>query len=160
MSAVTAEYSPEKSRASRAIVMGGVLAGILDISAAFVNGGLDGRSPMFVLQSVASGLLGRDSYKGGIKSAALGAVLHFSIAFVACTVYYVASRKIRLLTRRPVVCGLLYGVAVYMFMYLVVLPLRFQRSFAQTLSVVATDVAIHMLCVGLPISLAVRRYSE
>lgn len=140
--------------------MGGVLAGILDISAAFVNGGLDGRSPMFVLQSVASGLLGRDSYKGGIKSAALGAVLHFSIAFVACTVYYVASRKIRLLTRRPVVCGLLYGVAVYMFMYLVVLPLRFQRSFAQTLSVVATDVAIHMLCVGLPISLAVRRYSE
>lgn len=160
MSAVTAEYSPEKSRASRAIVMGGVLAGILDISAAFVNGGLNGRSPMFVLQSVASGLLGRDSYKGGIKSAALGAVLHFSIAFVACTVYYVASRKIRLLTRRPVVCGLLYGVAVYMFMYLVVLPLRFQRSFVQTLSVVATDVAIHMLCVGLPISLAVRRYSE
>jgi hypothetical protein len=137
--------------------MGGVLAGILDISAAFVNGGLNGRSPMFVLQSVASGLLGRESYKGGIKSAALGAVLHFSIAFVACAVYYVASRKIRLLTRRPVVCGLLYGIAVYMFMYLVVLPLRFQRSFVQTLSVVATDVAIHMLCVGLPIALVIRR---
>lgn len=160
MSAVTAEYSPEKSRASRAIVMGGIVAGILDISAAFVNGGLRGRSPMFVLQSVASGLLGRESYKGGVKSAILGAVLHFSIAFVACAAYYVASRRIRLLTRRPVVCGLLYGITVYMFMYLLVLPLRFQRSFVQSVSMVATDVAIHMFCVGLPISLAVRRYSE
>lgn len=160
MSATTAEYSPEKSRAGSAIVLGGVMAGVLDISAAFVNGGLNGRSPMFVLQSVASGLLGRESYKGGFKSAALGAVLHFSIAFVACTVYYIASRKINVLIRQPIVCGLLYGVAVYMFMYLVVLPLRFQRSFVQSLTVVATDVAIHMFCVGLPISLAVRRYSD
>lgn len=159
MTAATAEFSPEKSNAGRAIVLGGVLAGVLDISAAFVNGGLNGRSPMFVFQSVASGLLGRESYKGGLKTAAIGAVVHFSIAFVACTVYYVASRKIRLLTQRPIVSGLLYGVAVYTFMYLVVLPLTFHRSFVQSLSVVATDVAIHMFCVGLPISLAIRRYS-
>jgi uncharacterized membrane protein YagU involved in acid resistance len=115
---------------------------------------------MFVLQSVASGLLGRESYKGGLKTAALGAVVHFSIAFVACTIYYVASRKIKVLRQRPIVCGLLYGVAVYLFMYLIVLPLTFHRSFVQSLSAVATDVAIHMFCVGLPISLAIRRYSE
>lgn len=160
LTAATAEFSAERSNAGRAIALGGVLAGILDISAAFVNGGLNGRSPMFVLQSVASGLLGRESYIGGLKTAALGAVVHFSIAFVACTVYYLVSRKINFLIRRPLVCGLVYGVGVYMFMYLVVLPLRFHRSFVQSLSVVATDVAIHMFCVGLPISLAIRRYSE
>jgi hypothetical protein len=150
----------DKSSASRAIVLGGLTAGVLDISAAFVNSGLNGRSPMFVLQSIASGLLGTESYKGGLKSAALGAALHFTIAFGACTVYYVASRKIKLLVRRAIVCGLLYGVAVYMFMYLIVLPLTFHRSFVQQLSAVATGLAIHMFCVGLPISLAVRRYSE
>ena len=66
--------------------MGGVTTGVLDISAAFVDSGLNGRSPMFVLQSIASGLLGPESYKGGLKSAALGLALHFLIAFVACIV--------------------------------------------------------------------------
>ena len=78
------------------------MAGVLDISAAFINSGLNGRSPMFVLQSVASGLLGPGSYKGGFKSAALGAVLHFLIAFVACAVYYIASRKIKAMVRSAV----------------------------------------------------------
>jgi hypothetical protein len=160
LSAVSAEFSPDKSRVGRAIVVGGVMAGVLDISAAFVNSSFSGRSPMFVLQSIASGLLGSESYKGGFKSAALGAALHFLIAFVACAVYYVASRKIKLLVRRAVVCGLLYGVAVYLFMYLIVLPLTFRRSFTQQLSAVATGLTIHMVCVGLPISLAIRRYSE
>ena len=160
MSAISAEFSLNRSKASRAILVGGVSAGILDISAAFINSGLNGRSPMFVLQSVASGVLGSASYKGGFKSAALGAALHFLIAFVACSVYYLASRRIKLLLRRPVVFGLLYGVVVYMFMYLVVLPITFRRGFSQPLSAIATGLAIHMLCVGLPISLAVRRYSE
>ena len=62
--------------------------------------------------------------------------------------------------RHAVVCGLLYGVAVYLFMYLIVLPLTFHRSFVQQFSAVATGLVIHMLCVGLPISLSVRRYAE
>ena len=115
---------------------------------------------MFVLQSVASGVLGSESYKRGFKSAAIGAALHFLIAFVACSVYYIASRKINLLVRGPVVFGLLYGVVVYMFMYLVVLPITFKRGFSQPLSAIAVSLVIHMLCVGLPISLAVGRYSE
>jgi len=145
----------------RAILWGGLLAGILDITAAFINSALQGgRSPMWVLQSVASGLLGADSYKGGIRTAVLGVVLHFLIAFVAATVYYALSRKLTFLIKQAVVCGLLYGVAVYLFMYGVVLPLTFHRSFFQQLTAVATGLGIHMLCVGLPISLVVRQYAK
>jgi hypothetical protein len=115
---------------------------------------------MFVLQSIASGLLGSDSYKGGVRTATLGGALHFLIAFAACAVYYGASRKLSLLVRRAVVCGLAYGIAVYAFMYLVVLPLTFHRSFVRQLSAVTIGLAIHMLCVGLPISLTVHRYSK
>ena len=160
MSAIPVELLEGKSNASRAIIFGGLAAGVLDISAAFVNSGINGRSPMFVLQSIASGLLGSESYKGGLRSAALGAALHFSIAFVACTVYYAASRKFKVLVQRAILCGVLYGVAVYLFMYLVVLPLTFHRSFVHPLSAVATGLGIHMLCVGLPISLAVRWCSK
>ena len=51
--------------------------------------------------------------------------MHFLIALVAAAVYYAASRKLGVLLGRPVVSGLLYGVAVYVFMNFnfVVLPL-------------------------------------
>jgi hypothetical protein len=68
----------------RAILWGGLMTGILDITAAFINSGLRGRSPQWVLQSIASGVLGSDSYKGGFRTAALGAAFHFLIAVVAC----------------------------------------------------------------------------
>jgi uncharacterized membrane protein YagU involved in acid resistance len=160
MTAVSTAISLDRSKAYRAILLGGLTAGILDITAAFINSARFGRSPMWVLQSVASGLLGADSYTGGLRAAALGVVVHFSIALVACAVYYAASRKVEVLVQHAVVCGLLYGIAVYSFMYLVVLPLTFHRTFVHPLSAVITGLVIHMLCVGLPISLIISRYSK
>jgi hypothetical protein len=43
-------------------------------------------------------------------------------------------------------------------MYLIVLPLTFHRSFMQPLGAVITGIIIHMICVGLPISLISSRY--
>ena len=108
---------------------------------------------------IASGLLGRDSYSGGVATASLGLALHFLIAFTAATVFYAASRRLTVLINRPVVSGLLYGILVWLFMDLVVLPLTFHRSSVRSVSAVAIGLMIHMLCVGLPISLAVHRYS-
>ena len=151
----------KQSNDYRAIVWGGLAAGTLDITAACVNAGIRaGLSPLRVFQSVASGLLGADSYKGGVRSAALGLLIHFFIAFVACTVYFIASRKLDILRNRPIICGLLYGVMVYLFMYGIVLRLTFHRNFLTPASAVITAVLIHMFCVGLPISLAIYRFSK
>lgn len=144
-----------------AILWGGLAAGVLDLSAALFTNGLRGVMPVRVLHSIASGVLGAESYRGGARTAALGVALHFLIAFGAAAVYYAASRRLRLLVRRPVVSGLLYGVAVYLFMNLVVLPLSsipFKVSYAP--GVLVTGLVVHMLCVGLPIALAVRRFSK
>jgi len=157
----SAAFSVEKSQAYRAILTGGLLAGVLDITAAFVNSGLRGASPMRVLQSIAGGLLGADAYKGGAATAAMGLVLHFFIATVAAAVFYVASRKLKWMTERAIVSGLAYGVAVYLFMSMVVLPLSaipFKTN--RTPAGVLTSLIIHMLFVGLPISLVVRRHSK
>ena len=123
MSAAAAEFSPERPRAARAIAWGGLLAGAGDITFAFVVNGLRGVGPVRVLQSVAGGLLGAAAREGGLAAAALGAALHFLIAFAAAAVYWVAGRRLGVLVRRPVVCGLLYGVAVYLVMNFVVVPL-------------------------------------
>lgn len=144
-------------KASRAILWAGLIAGTLDITAACITNGLRGMSPGRVLQSVASGLLGADSFQGGAATAALGLVLHFLIAFGAATVYFAASRKVSFLVRHAVVCGLLYGVAVYAFMNSIVVPLS-----AAPFKIAYTPVGltVHLLCIGLPIALAVRRFSS
>ena len=161
MSVATAELPTDKSGAARAIVWGGLLAGLGDITFAFVVSGLRGVGPVRVLQSVASGLLGEAAKEGGLATAALGGVLHFLIAFIWATVYWLASRRLKVLVRRPVVCGLLYGFAVYAFMYLVVLPLSaayFKPTF--TPYTVSLNGAGHMLLVGLPIALAAHKFSS
>src|SRR5215211_2844568 len=106
------------------IFWGGLIAGTLDICAAFLYAWLRaGVGPIRVLHSVASGLLGAAAFQGGGKTAVLGLALHFLIATVATTVFYFASRRLLFLVERPVMSGLLYGVAVYLVMNFVVLPL-------------------------------------
>lgn len=153
--------SPNKGmKPYKTILLAGLIAGVLDIVAAAVTTLLRSRPPMRMLQSIASGVLGLDSYNGGLKTAALGLVLHFIIATGWAAVFYAASRKLTFLVHQPIVSGLLYGIAVYCFMNLVVLPLSaFPHKMSFPLSSVLIGVTIIMLCVGLPIALIVRRYS-
>ncbi|MCI0411373.1 peptide-methionine (S)-S-oxide reductase [bacterium] len=146
----------------RAILWGGLLCGTMDITAAvMVYGLLWGRGAERILQSVASGLLGSESYDGGLITAYLGLLLHFSIAFGATTVFYAASRKVPLLLKAPVISGILYGIAVYFFMQLVVVPLSaFPHSITLLPKSLVTGLTIHIFCVGLPISLTVSRFSN
>lgn len=147
-----------KSRALSAILWGGLIAGTLDLTYACISWALRGVGPVRIMQSVASGLLGAESYQGGAPTAALGVALHFLILFIAAALYYAASRKLELLVRRAVVCGLLYGVAIYLFMNFVVVPLSaFPHEPSFTVASVALNVSMHMLLVGLPIALVVRR---
>ena len=152
----------DKSRALRAILLGGLIAGTIDISYACIFSYLRrGTSPVRVLQSVASGALGRSAFDGGAWTAALGLVFHFLIATIAAAVYYLASRPLRFLVNYAVICGPLYGLCVYLVMNFVVLPLSAIGSRpALPLPVLISGLLIHMFGIGLPIALVVRKYSR
>src|SRR5215472_5047960 len=162
MTAVISSPSQRPSQAYRAVGWAGLLAGSLDITVAFVEAGLEGRSPVSLLQGIAGGLLGLSSFRGGLATAALGAFFHFLIATTAAAVFYLASRKLKFLVKRAIPSGVLYGVAVYAFMRYVVLPLSaYHTKIAlPPMSHLIRDIAIHMFLVGLPISLMVRKYSD
>ncbi|MEW6212734.1 MAG: hypothetical protein AB1631_30695 [Acidobacteriota bacterium] len=163
MGAASTEFSLARSNAYRAILWGGLIAGAMDITAACVSQGLRaGRSPLWVFQSVASGLLGRDSFTGGLATAALGIGLHFLIATIWTSVFYLASRGLEFLVKRAVVSGLLYGIVVYVFMYYVVLPLSAiqAKPSTYTWTSIFLNVGIHLVCVGLPIAMVVRWQSK
>ena len=106
-----------KRRALLAIGAGGLIAGTLDLTQAFIL--LGRRVPLVI----AAGLLGRPALQGGTATYVLGVLLHFFIAFSAAAVYYAASRSLAFLKEHPLVCGLFYGIAVELVMGYVVLPL-------------------------------------
>ncbi|HRC84049.1 MAG TPA: hypothetical protein PK413_00410 [Thermoanaerobaculia bacterium] len=150
----------EPPRPLRTILLAGLAGGACDILAAFLVYGLRGANPVRILQSIASGLLGAESYQGGAATAALGLLLQFVIATGAAAVFYLASRRMSFLREKPILAGLAYGVAVWLFMQRVVLPLSaYPHKLTYTVTGVTIGIVIHMLCVGLPISLTVRRLS-
>ena len=107
-----------------------------------------GAQPIRIFQGIASGLIGPAARQGGLKTAALGVFLHYFIAFGIVTTYFLVSRRVRLLTRHPVICGLLYGIVVYGVMNLVV-PLSKAGPHAGDARARQRSL-IHMLGVGLP----------
>jgi uncharacterized membrane protein YagU involved in acid resistance len=139
------------------VLTAGLIAGVLDITAAFVVYGRLGVTPARILRSVARGLVGARAATGGLHIAALGLVLHFVIACGAAAVYYAASRRWPALNRRPVVSGLVYGVVVWLVMNYVVVPLSAIGLWPTFTTVTAIIIVVHMLFVGLPIALVVGR---
>ncbi|HEY0761449.1 MAG TPA: hypothetical protein VGD61_03675 [Pyrinomonadaceae bacterium] len=143
------------------IFWGGLIAGTLDICAACLTAWLRaGVTPIGVLQFVASGALGPAAFQGGMKSALIGLVLHYLIATIWTVVFYLASRKWLFLIERPVQFGLLYGIAVYLIMTFVVVPLSRVTPRSATLTGRTIGILTIMFCIGLPIALIVRRFSR
>ena len=141
--------------AARAILFGTLTVGTLDALDAIIFFGLrSGAKPIRIFQGIAFGLIGPAARQGGLKTAALGVFLHYVIAFGIVVTYYLVSRRVRLLTARPVVCGLLYGLVAYAVMNLVVLPLSKVGGPAMpAMPVLVNGLLIHMFGVGLPSAL-------
>jgi len=143
-----------------AVLWAGFACGVLDLTAAFIVYGFYGAKPVPLLQGIASGLLGPKAFDGGLATALLGLLCHFVIAFGAATVFFVASRAIPFLLQNAVISGALYGVAVYFFMNRIVVPLSAAAKRPFSMKMMIIGVIIHIFCVGLPISLSVRRFSR
>jgi hypothetical protein len=152
------------------ILYAGALVGVLDITAACINARvLAGVTPAHVLQGVAGGLLGRGSYNGGFATAALGLVMHFTMALTVATIFYALSRRLPLPQKLwgVVAVGLLYGAAVFVVNNFATAPfLSWIRSLYLHTPVLFkppmgwTQLVIHLFCVGLPIALVMHIFAS
>jgi hypothetical protein len=160
MNSAATAFSAQRSGNGIAVLWAGLTCGVMDITAALVvYGSVYGVPPLQLLQGIASGLLGRQAFRGGVATAALGLLLHFVIAFSAAAVYFLVSRKFSFLIQQAVVSGVLYGVAVYFFMQPVV-ALSATVKHPLSVQLMLIGVVIHIFCVGLPIALMVRKFSS
>lgn len=144
---------------SQAILIGGTVGGFGDILFAIGMALARGDTAMHLLQIVASGALGEAAFSGGARSAAIGLGLHFLLSIGWAALFVMAARVGPLLTRRPLLSALAYGLLVLVTMRLVVLPLS---SFPFPSGVKASwptflDALSHVFLFALPIVLAARR---
>jgi hypothetical protein len=144
-------------RAIQVILTAGLVCGVLDgLSAVLVSG----VGWLRVFQFIASGILGPKSFQEGAGTAFLGIGLHFLIAVGAATVYYVASRGLTFMVHQALISGVLFGIAVHLFMSFIVVPASAIGPRPFVLRSFLVFMIVHMVVVGPSIALTIRHYSR
>src|SRR5215468_1902157 len=107
----TASAAPRAS-AFHTIVFGGLAIGLGDfIDASTFFPLYYGITFQQVWWGPASGILGREAARaGGWNTALFGILMHFTVALCIATVYFILSRFIPILIKRPIISGLVFGV--------------------------------------------------
>lgn len=141
------------------VVRIGLIAGTLDIADSLIFNAFRHITPEMIFQYIASALTGRWAFGAGMASVLLGMAIHYTIAFFWTVVYWVASGRVGVLIRRPVLCGLVYGAVVYLIMNFVVLPLtRLPHARAAMTPAARINAVLAMLfCIGLAVAVLTAR---
>lgn len=101
-----------------AILIGGIIAGTVDIGAAAL---INGKGPDFIAQVIAAGLIGKGSFAGGTGTVVLGVITQWVLSIIIAAIYVGASLKLPILRKQWWAAGLAYGVPVFVVMEFVVL---------------------------------------
>lgn len=169
-----------------AILLGGLVAGVLDILYAIVVfGPLSYNIPaQRILQSVDAGWIGREAARaGGWTTALQGLATHFFLTLIMAAVFVLAARAIPALLKRPILWGFLYGLVLMVAMNYFVVPLsaaatghfaasigeagaRISEAFAKAPGEAAENpimfagtIFTHTFFVGVPIAVIAKRFA-
>ena len=148
---------------TRAILIGIAVCGTLDIADALIFYWLRSHTPPErILQSIASGLLGRSAFTGGIPAALLGLAMHYAIAAFWVTLFVFAAQRLPWLFRQAVAAGSIYGLLVYGWMNYVALPLSrvAARPAPITISINLINAVLALVFfIGIAVALVNKRYA-
>jgi hypothetical protein len=137
-----------------AILYGGFIAGTLDV---LVASALNRLSPLIILRAIASGLLGRAAFQGGLPVSLLGLVLQWAMSLLIAAIFVFAARRMAWLRRQWVTAGVLYGVVVFVVMEYVVVQLSAAWPKPHFTALTLGENLLAMLLFGLIVALFARR---
>jgi len=103
-----------------AILLGGLIGGTIDIGSASVISGL---SPLVIVHAIASGLIGKASFDGGMATACLGFFLQLAMGTLIAAIYMGATSTLPGMRKRWIPTGIIAGVIIYFVMTYLVVPL-------------------------------------
>ncbi len=148
--------SGTRRRVALAILVGGLVAGTLDIGAAAL---ISMNHPFFIMRIIAGGLQGKAALAGGAASAWLGLFLQWGMGLLIAAIFVFAALRLRWLTRRWVLAGLAYGVVIFLVMNYVVVALSAWGHVVQFKTIGSFVLnLLAMLVFGLIVSFAARHF--
>ncbi|HYV95168.1 MAG TPA: hypothetical protein VE978_25555 [Chitinophagales bacterium] len=145
---------------ANAILASWLVAGTLDVTTAIVVYSLilHKASAIKILQGIASGIYGKDSYSGGVATAMVGLAFHYLIAFSFAILYFLIFPKLAFLKKNWIISGLLYGLFVWLVMNLLVIRLVFPAPKPITWESFLIGATILMIMIGLPMSFITNKH--
>ena len=141
----------------RAIGHATLVAGTLDILFAMILTIIFGREIPNMLRYVGSGPFPAAT-EMGTAGAALGLATHFALMAIMAAAFVLAARQWPVLTHKPIQWGIIYGLATYVVMNWIVVPLRFANPLPPKPISIATQLFAHIVLVGIPIALIAAKY--
>jgi hypothetical protein len=141
-----------------AALIGGLLAGAIDIGAACA---IFHAAPGPVLKSIAAGLIGHEAaHNGGMNVILLGAFLQAFISVVAAGVYAFAAMRLPVLISQWLIMGVLFGAACNLVLTHIVGPLSHARMAPFGSYFWIANLVANMLTFGPPIAFVVSRFAK
>jgi ketosteroid isomerase-like protein/uncharacterized membrane protein YagU involved in acid resistance len=104
---------------AKAIVIGGLIAGTVDIGAAAL---ISRASPVLIAHYIAMGAMGKAALSAGTSAAYLGLVLQWMMSIAIAAIYWFVTARMPRLRERWWLGGLLAGPVIYLVMNFIVLP--------------------------------------
>lgn len=138
-----------------AILAGGFIAGTVDIGAATLINMID---PRIILRFIAGGVLGKAALQGGAGAAWFGLFLQWGLSLVIAAIFVFAALRLRWLTARPILAGLVYGVVVFVVMNYVVIFLSAWHRINHFTPVSFAENLLAMLLFGLIVAFCTRGF--
>lgn len=143
------------------IIISGLIVGTLDITFACISAYMRaGMSPYNLIKFVASGVYGKTAFEGGSNMVAMGLLFHYCIAFFFTVFYFYLYVNLEFLSNHKIISGVLYGVYVWVFMNIVVLPISHVAQSPFNFTRAAIGMSILILAIGIPLSYLANRFCK
>jgi hypothetical protein len=94
----------------------------------------------------------------GTTGAILGLVVHFTLMAIMATIFMLVVRSRSHLLDKPWLTAIGYGLATYIVLNLVVVPLRFHSPLPPKTISIVTQLFAHIVLVGAVMTFIARRY--
>ena len=144
------EKSDQNTISFRSLLPIALIAGTLDGLAAVIF--LGKMNFVGVFQYVASAILGKAAYTGGIKNALFGLALHYFIAFSFTLFFAFISNRTLVLRKNVLLSAIIYGLFVWTVMNLLIVPLTKIPASPFHYERAILNAIILVFCIGTPIS--------